>query len=491
LLFGVFFMMFVAFGAPWDSIASNSNSLSAPGRVLMSSDADLLADNQHWSAGLSGYLPTFMFWLKWVLLTTACYIVMILWRTSRICHQFQKASHDLHVTDIYLKRGNIRQAESSSRDCLEHLGSPLPSGHAARFVMTAWEMVRHVLHIVFIGRFIETVMMYARNDVAMASMQARALSVFLKTHEKLDTEWLYAALTAFNTAQATQNLSLQAEVNLGIMLRLHGNPYLTKLFAPYIRYRSWLVVRKSAASGQELGWVYYGEAITCMCAGQLKQATRYLKKVVRLSKNNTALKRHAGTYLALICTLSGKTAKGRQLYKWVYQASLLGNDLVTLCLALLGLVRSLMSTNELNEAQEVLNVLEQFPWKSLNRSDRILFRALQAYVHLRSGRIEPAFAIASGLHKEIREEKTVRYHAKFYSFLSYQALAEVSLGLYEELVKNNDQLKGKVAADEMERMASASLMHVNMFAEAYPVNKPCALRCHAVYSHITLGPSGK
>jgi hypothetical protein len=222
-----------------------------------------------------------LFYLKWVLLTTACYIILILWRTSRICHQFQKASHDLHVTDIYLKRGNIRQAESSSRDCLEHLGSPLPSGHAARFVMTAWEMVRHVLHIVFIGRFIETVMMYARNDVAMASMQARALSVFLKyvvdlshyvrlsaqnssiathvdhnarrTHEKLDTEWLYAALTAFNTAQATQNLSLQAEVNLGIMLRLHGNPYLTKLFAPYIRYRSWLVVRKSAASGQELG----------------------------------------------------------------------------------------------------------------------------------------------------------------------------------------------------------------------------------------------
>lgn len=39
-------------------------------------------------------------------------------------------------------------------------------------------------------------------------------------------------------------------------------------------------------------------------------------------------------------------------------------------------------------------------------------------------------------------------------------------------------------------MASASLMHVNMFAEAYPVNKPCALRCHAAYSHITLGPSG-
>lgn len=121
-----------------------------------------------------------MFYLKWVLLTTACYIILILWRTSRICHQFQKASHDLQVTDVYLKRGNIRQAESSSRDCLEHLGSPLPSGHAARFVMTAWEMVRHVLHIVFIGRFIETVMMYARNDVAMASMQARALSVFLK-----------------------------------------------------------------------------------------------------------------------------------------------------------------------------------------------------------------------------------------------------------------------------------------------------------------------
>lgn len=488
LLFGVFFMMFVAFGAPWDSIAYSDSGmpLAAPGRVLMS-DADLTTDSQ-W-AGMSGYLPSVMFYLKWVLLTTACYIILILWRTSRICHQFQKASHDLHVTDIYLKRGNIRQAESSSRDCLEHLGSPLPSGHAARFVMTAWEMVRHVLHIVFIGRFIETVMMYARNDVAMASMQARALSVFLKTHEKLDTEWLYAALTAFNTAQATQNLSLQAEVNLGIMLRLHGNPYLTKLFAPYIRYRSWLVVRKSAASGQELGWVYYGEAITCMCAGQLKQAARYLKKVARVTKNNTVLKRQAAIYLALICTLRGKTAKGRQLYKWVYQASLLGNDLVTLCLALLGLVRSLMATNELNEAQEVLNVLEQFPWKSLNRSDRILFRALQAYVHLRSGRIEPAFAIASGLHKEIEEEKTMRYHAKFYSFLSYQALAEVSLGLYEELAKNNDQLKGKVTSEEMENMASASLMHVNMFAEAYPVNKPCALRCHAAYSHITLGPS--
>ena len=114
-----------------------------------------------------------------------------------------------------------------------------------------------------------------------------------------------------------------------------------------------------------------------MCAGQLKQAARYPKKVARVTKNNTVLKRQAAIYLALICTLRGKTAKGRQLYKWVYQASLLGNDLVTLCLALLGLVRSLMATNELNEAQEVLNVLEQFPWKSLNRSDRILFRALQ------------------------------------------------------------------------------------------------------------------
>jgi hypothetical protein len=65
----------------------------------------------------------------------------------------------------------------------------------------------------------------------------------------------------------------------------------------------------------------------------------------------------------------------------------------------------------------------------------------QSYVHLRSGRIEPAFAIASGLHKEIEEEETVRYHAKFYSFLSYQALAEVSLGLYEELTKNNVRVR--------------------------------------------------
>jgi hypothetical protein len=146
-----------------------------------------------------------------------------------------------------------------------------------------------------------------------------------------------------------------------------------------------------------------------------------------------------------------------------------------------------MATNELREAQEVLNVLEHFPWKSLNRADRILFRALQAYVHLRSGRTEQAFEIAAGLHKEIREEKTVRYHARFYSFLSYQALAEVSLGLYEESLKNNSPLLGKVTSEEMEEMASASLMHVNMFAEAYPVNKPCALLCHATYSHIKLG----
>jgi hypothetical protein len=69
----------------------------------------------------------------------------------------------------------------------------------------------------------------------------------------------------------------------------------------------------------------------------------------------------------------------------------------------------------------------------------------QAYVHLRSGRIEPAFAIASGLHKEIEEEKTMRYHAKFYSFLSYQALAEVSLGLYEELAKNNVRIRSLAA----------------------------------------------
>lgn len=56
---------------------------------------------------------------------------------------------------------------------------------------------------------------------------------------------------------------------------------------------------------------------------------------------------------------------------------------------------------------------------------------------MRSDRIEQAFDIASALHKEIREENTVRYHARFYSFLSYQALAEVCLALYEEAVKHN------------------------------------------------------
>jgi hypothetical protein len=51
---GVFFMMFVAFGAPWDSIAYSDSGmpLAAPGRVLMS-DADLTTDSQ-W-AGMSGY----------------------------------------------------------------------------------------------------------------------------------------------------------------------------------------------------------------------------------------------------------------------------------------------------------------------------------------------------------------------------------------------------------------------------------------------------
>jgi len=53
-----------------------------------------------------------------------------------------------------------------------------------------------------------------------------------------------------------------------------------------------------------------------------------------------------------------------------------------------------------------------------------------------SGRTELAYEIASALHKEIKEENTVRYHAKFYSFLSYQALAEVSLKLYEASLNN-------------------------------------------------------
>jgi len=75
-------------------------------------------------------------------------------------------------------------------------------------------------------------------------------------------DWLCAALSAFNTAQAIQNLSLQAEVNLAIMLRFNGNPCLiTKLCGPYIRYRSWLVVRKSAASGQELGTAFTLECL--------------------------------------------------------------------------------------------------------------------------------------------------------------------------------------------------------------------------------------
>lgn len=210
-------------------------------------------------------------------------------------------------------------------------------------------------------------------------------------------EWLYAALTAFNTAQATCNLELQAEVNLGIMLRLHGNPYTKHICAPYIRYRSWLVARKFAESGQELGtasenisavrkcransslsgWVYFGEAITCLCAGQLKQATHYLKKVASLTKHTSPLKRYAAMYLALICTLSGKHGKGRQLYHWVYQESIVSNDLVALCLCLLGLVRSLIATNNFDEAQEVLDVLAKFPWQSLNLSDRLLWRALQ------------------------------------------------------------------------------------------------------------------
>jgi len=192
-------MAFIVF-SPWDDTSSGprGSGFDAQGRVLLSSDPGA----GYW-LGLSWYFSyaiiiiavanriglrclflrsfsSLFLCAKWLLLFLSGYIIMTLWRTSRLCQQFQMACYDLYSTDIYLKRGNISQAEAASRDCLKHLGCPLPSSQTARLGMIVWELVRHTLHILFIGRFIESVMIRARNDLPLASMQARAFSVFLK-----------------------------------------------------------------------------------------------------------------------------------------------------------------------------------------------------------------------------------------------------------------------------------------------------------------------
>ncbi|KAL6725638.1 hypothetical protein Aduo_007677 [Ancylostoma duodenale] len=174
------------------------------------------------------------------------------------------------------EHGNVREAQRQYIECLQILERPLPSAGVEQALSVVWQIIRHTLNGLWIGRWFSRRRRDAGKPVTVVcKSHAHTAMVYYKMHQlhllgvdetSEGISGLYLALSAVNLAESAgastdglpRNVLADIYVAAAIRTRLCLPPFLASIFSPYFYKRARRHVRRAdedSVSG--LQWVFH------------------------------------------------------------------------------------------------------------------------------------------------------------------------------------------------------------------------------------------
>ncbi|XGW13735.1 hypothetical protein V3C99_000222 [Haemonchus contortus] len=172
--------------------------------------------------------------------------------------------------------GNIREAQRQYIECLQILERPLPSAGVEQALSVVWQIIRHTLNGLWIGRWFSRRRRDAGKPVTVVcKSHAHTAVIYHKMHQlhllgidesNEGVSGLYLALSAVNLAESAgasidglpRNVLADIYIAAAIRTRLCLPPFLASIFSPYFYKRARRHIRRAdeeTVSG--LQWVFH------------------------------------------------------------------------------------------------------------------------------------------------------------------------------------------------------------------------------------------
>ncbi|CAJ0597855.1 unnamed protein product [Cylicocyclus nassatus] len=174
------------------------------------------------------------------------------------------------------EHGNVREAQRQYIECLQILERPLPSAGLEQALSVVWQIIRHALNGLWIGRWFARRKRDAGKPVTVVcKSHAHTAMIYHKMHQlhllgvdetSEGISGLYLALSAVNLAESAgasidglpRNVLADIYIAAAIRTRLCLPPFLASIFSPYFYKRARRHIRRAdedSVSGLE--WLFH------------------------------------------------------------------------------------------------------------------------------------------------------------------------------------------------------------------------------------------
>lgn len=402
--------------------------------------------------------------------------------------RFEESIQQIQLAEKSILSGDLKtQIELKFRECLIKLNRNPSSSYFLLFLSVQYQLIRHLLHRLAVGLFIEKTIMHIRGvEEEYAKTLVVASKNFLRYYSgEPRLEWFYVAISAINWAQLF-NLQIELEeLEAACLFRISGNlRFYLRLFTAYLQ---WDVTRNHLSCRINNDIVHkidllIAETVKLIVEGKLDEAKMIIDQcqsfdnlIDKIETRNILLFRILAIQ-GVISHLKKNWKEGTQFFYLASQVSkgyALGE-----CYTILGLLTFMLKQKNLNKAETIIKFYEKnFSKKMEGTSEDIIFKILRAqYLFLRGNFIESANS-CQDIHNDPRDSRM--YDVPFFSVEFFETRTQVLLALWEESQKKNSPIYSR--QEEFRTQSKESIRRLHKIAHTYPLMLPRAFLCEAKF----------
>lgn len=446
---------------------------AAGGRVILSDDYTLLSFLNY---SLSNYYVWNFF--RWFVFAFVSLAVMSLGeRTLPVdSDEFRAGKKQVEKAEFHRLAGKFGvELEPVYREALDLLRQRPPAGPVVTFMLFSYECLRHFLHRLWVGYYLERAMLRFKGvDEQYVLEVTKATKALIKLHQQPNMEWLYLTVRSINMAELFDLNDQVEDIKLAALFRIRGHTSLTfRLVSIYLNCSlEWCHKKSELENPKGSSRVLdndlekhvsgmFAKMVESLTRGDLKQARYFVTQSLELSSLGTSERQRlcltrAIAILGVLEDLDGRHKESLEYAVRLLKMSMEGGNEAGKVWAFLGLSRSLLRLGNVKGAQKALEYLDKSVGTVEQPMERLLYLIQKGRVETTLQNFPKAFELLEMIIQRMREANN---DTLWYGVPSYAVAATVAFDLWEESKKETSSLHSHLSKIEQYASEISGFLH--------------------------------